>query len=363
MKAHSAISNGASGHTFPLRSSIIDIQLEARQRIFRLKNMPLKQAPLEVKNVPIQGARREYFEDARKNHVPRYLFRAYAYTSGGGPTISRNSVTEIVPPAFLQNGYPARHAAWEDSINTFYNMREGDIENMARKHYQGDTRNPPTGFSSWASSMLLALCYAQYLMKEGHAGGVHIAVMDTKQLDREVPVWHVPLSPRTRRPRDMSKVFDLLPELRKHFKMSFGHDLRASIFQSKSQRLDLKSLAIIRDIASLFGSLCLPVAVALINTRPRPWMEDNNEQQHLTDEDLGLILEGLGAPTIPTGLSKETWLVQGMVDTHIGQGMVDTHDFPDVRQWIKFLRVLVQYDAKARGRGETELESNAVPEK
>jgi hypothetical protein len=228
---------------------------------------------------------------------------------------------------------------------------------MVEGHYNGAT-SPLTGFSSWAASLHLVLFYAQSMVDSGHKG-IHVAVMDIKQLDELVLVWHVPQllgygaheylaygpirgKGYTAVPFDrMPEIFDVLPEIRTNDGNSFGDLVRERMFSDASKRLDVRNLPPIRTIASLFGHLFFPMAMALISLRPRPWMRRSRDGREPTDQDLLLILQGLGYPPLPEGLVEETWLQYRMVNTTEG-------DFPDVQQWIDFTRAMAKYGSKPR---------------
>jgi hypothetical protein len=171
-------------------------------------------------------------------------------------------------------------------VHSFWETPERDIRAMVEGHYNGAT-SPLTGFSSWAASLHLVLFYAQSMVDSGHKG-IHVAVMDIKQLDELVLVWHVPQllgygaheylaygpirgKGYTAVPFDhMTGIIDVFPEIRAKPGNQFGDLVRDRMFSRASKRLDVKDLPPIRTIASLFGDLFFPVAMALINLRPRP---------------------------------------------------------------------------------------------
>lgn len=287
--------------------------------------------------------------DKRKNHVPRYLFRAWSSVSGGGCATTVNSTTEIIPPAFVQG-----------SGHKFYEMKESEIKTMAQCHYNG-SHTPLSEFSSWAASLTLALCYAQVKVRRGEKD-VHVAMIDTLDLDpeNEVLVWHVPqlldnpmgnheylAHGRIRgrgykavrldelQKKGVDKVFSELSKTRDSDQ--FGYKVRSTLFgcctlgKMPSER-DLKQIKVVAD---LFDHMWLPVAVGLINIRPRPWWRPDNGTGDVSQEDLETIYRGLGEPIIPPEWSNEGWL--GRKD------MVNTDGFADVRQWIDLMRALAQY--------------------
>jgi hypothetical protein len=161
----------------------------------------------ESNNQPLSRKRKEHFQGKklqcmylrcivltdrnvtglRKNHVPRYLFRAWQGASGGGPASCLNTTAGIVPRLFM----PGSIAEHERNFPSFYRRQEIDLYRMASTHYDSKS-STMTGFSSWAASLHLTLCYARFLKVLCQSNTVHAAVMDTRNLEDEVLVWHAP---------------------------------------------------------------------------------------------------------------------------------------------------------------------------
>ncbi|KAF2112745.1 hypothetical protein BDV96DRAFT_648983 [Lophiotrema nucula] len=303
--------------------------------------------PLSNRNAPLTGRRKRHFEDLRKHHVPRYLFRTWSSTSGGGSKISINSETEIVPPAFVKG---AGHK--------FYEMDEDYIERMARNHYSG-LHEPLTEFSSWTASLHFAFIYAEWMYGEARRD-VHVAIIDTKQLDGEVLAWHCPHIMKTTGNHEFLvhgrisgkgyravKYKDILaaglkrivPELTKPFIWSDSTP-RTNIFLDPAKTVTDHEMESVQAVSALFGDLSFPVAVACLTLRPRPGLKRKRRYLgfsasiELTSNEMNVIMRGLSYPEIPDDLACERWLFPGMVDTR---------QFQDVRQWIAMLGALAKY--------------------
>jgi hypothetical protein len=301
----------------------------------------------------------------RKNNVPRYLFRMWSSASGGH--VSINTPTEIVPPAFNRKGSAPR----------FYSMPEDEARTMATNHYHGK-RAPLTGFSSWAASLHLVLCYADY--ERSGDRDAHIAIMDTQDLEGEVLVWHVPhllngvgeheyLAYGCIRGRGYKAVpynallgknlKELFPEVKTISSMDhFGHKLRAQMFAKDAMPISDTEFEITRRIASLFGPLFLPIATAILTLRPR-YSQDKHKiatRMRFFTSDTGSlinkapnswvskflieefdqgpnsvhsIMDGLRRPNMPPDLTSQAWLKR--------PDYINTYGFPDVQQWIILL--------------------------
>ncbi|ORY04770.1 hypothetical protein BCR34DRAFT_453291, partial [Clohesyomyces aquaticus] len=287
---------------------------------------------------PITGKRREEFEELRQNHVPRYLFRAWTPGSGGGERVSINTTTEIVPPAIRRN----RNL-------DLYSMTETELYNMTSGHIRGEPL-PITAFSSWGASLQLVLCYAQFL--EDRNGSAHIAIMDTQAVDG-VLAWHVPHLHKYEQPQVANHEFlvfghihgpgykaiplhnfpgwrTMIQDPKKKGRDWWGHHRRVVAFSKRAQRVTQEDLEIINSAAAKFEDLSMPVAIALLNIRPRPW-----RHRSPTQEEMDMILQGLHSITIPAEeLVQSQWL---------GPGMIDTKNFPDVQQHLDFLRAVAEY--------------------
>lgn len=114
--------------------------------------------------------------DLHRNCIPRYLFRTWHSQSGGGPSCTINDETKIVPHLFMS----------DPAAPDFYNLTEKIAKSRAKSHYYGSSRID-SGFSSWVASLHLVLCFARSLTDD--AGDVHVAVIDTQDLNEEVHVW------------------------------------------------------------------------------------------------------------------------------------------------------------------------------
>ncbi|KAF2249422.1 hypothetical protein BU26DRAFT_405716, partial [Trematosphaeria pertusa] len=189
---------------------------------------------------PIPGVFKDELEHLRKDHVPRYLFRAWSTRNGGGPDVSVNSLKEIVPPAFV------RHEG-----HKFYDMDENHIKIITEAHYHGWS-SPFTEFSSWSHSLALVIGFYK------HRKDTHIAVMDTQQLDDDVKVWHCP---------HLGKRFNNY-EFLVHGPIR-GRGYKAVPLEKLLQAGLEIDLEIVGNVASLFEHLRVPVAAALLTILPR----------------------------------------------------------------------------------------------
>ncbi|KAH7091591.1 hypothetical protein FB567DRAFT_519002 [Paraphoma chrysanthemicola] len=293
---------------------------------------------------PVTGARKELFEELRKNHVPRYLFRAWSRTSGGGPEQAINTTTSVVPHAFLS--HLSRES--DNTVRGFYEIPESELQYMAASHYQGG-RTEPSGFSSWASSLHLVLCYATSMKPENDP---HVAVMETHGLEDEVLVWHVPhlidrgndeylayghIKGDGYRAVSLSEMqrnglLTLLPELPTSRVLS--DEVRANMFTQAPWLIRDNECIIIRGIASLSGNISCPMAMALLSLRPREWLvwRTAGVSAEVRHEAVNEINRQLHIESVPKGLHQEAWLQAGMVNTN---------GFPDVTQWIDLLAMVV----------------------
>lgn len=119
---------------------------------------------------------------------------------------------------------------------------------------------------------------------------VHVAVMDTLDVEDEVLVWHAPhLVGRfgheylvfgrimgevyqAVRFSDLTRhgILNLLPEMA-NFIDPFGYDIRVAMFRELAVHIVPVDLDKIIVIGSLFGELAFPVITALACLRPRQW--------------------------------------------------------------------------------------------
>lgn len=257
--------------------------------------------------------------------------------------MSINNTTEIIPAAFISKKEDIK---WIED-HDFYKNTEYYNHEMATAHYYG-RKLPLTEFSSWAASLHLAICYAKNMLIK-NCSGVYVAIMDTKDLERDVKVWHVPhllnkpeamheyLAHGCIRGRgykavpyeliEKAKLEEVFPEVPKDLGDQFGIKLRGLMFAASQpiSSISSRELNIIGTITNLFDNLSLPVAAALINIRPRP---------DPAQKELEMIIKSLEDPDIPLIWAYETWL---------DVGMVNTIEFPDVKQWIDLLRALSHY--------------------
>jgi hypothetical protein len=180
----------------------------------------------------------------------------------------------------------------EQHLPCVYEIPEDALYHMASDHYS-TCFNVATGFSSWAASLHLVLCYAKYLNGKYKTDTAHVAVIDTDNLEDEVLVWHVPhllgyenheylAFGRTRgkgyravslADLDSHGLKKISPELERRIDGMFGDGLRRSMFAASAElvELDFSHLYIAMLIGSLFGNLAFPVATALACLRPRHW--------------------------------------------------------------------------------------------
>ncbi|KAH7081211.1 hypothetical protein BKA63DRAFT_503393 [Paraphoma chrysanthemicola] len=154
---------------------------------------------------------------------------------------------------------------------------------MASEHYDGREMEK-SGFSSWASSLHLVLCFAKSMKADNEP---HVAVMDTHKLEDEVLVWHVPhlidggnhaylayghikgyacraISLSDMQRNGLLTSFAELPE--SHHS---GTAVRINMFSLAPWPIGDNECIVICGIATLFGDLSFTVAIALLSLRPR----------------------------------------------------------------------------------------------
>lgn len=257
-----------------------------------------------------------------------------------------NSTSEIVPHRFMP---------YSDGEKTFYKLPEKRIESMARTHYEGDQRGL-TGFSPWAASLHLVLCYANSMRAEEKP---HIAVMDTQNVG-DVLVWHCqpllgrgneeylaygPIRGRGYRavPLEDLRLFGLYtlcPELRGAYRQDagfqFGVQWREKIFQDAPTAITDGQVKLAERIAICFGSLCPPVLMALLCLEPR--LQFDPATGIRTTGDIARRLRKTIEQAAP---SQYLMNLKTKQESWYFKGVVDTKDFPDVRQWITLFRTVV----------------------
>tara|TARA_R110002003_G_scaffold124_15_gene11323 strand:+ start:13982 stop:14791 length:810 start_codon:yes stop_codon:yes gene_type:complete len=221
----------------------------------------------------------------------------------------------------------------------------------------------PTEFSSWSASLHLVVVYANSMPI---ADDPHVAVIDTQQLERDgnVKVWQTShlfrfqaLSPHLTnaeflahgriagsgykavgfaalRQRGLySMVLGLEHFVPEPCDFQFGFRLREQTFGTAEKAIEDCDILTARHIATLFGELRVPVAVALLCLRPRPNIDVNPSMRA---DLIARLVNGLSITSLPDGFASEPWLCRGAVDTRCG--------FQDVEQWIELFRALSMYN-------------------
>jgi hypothetical protein len=198
--------------------------------------------------------------------------------------------------------------------------------------------------------------------------------MDTQNIESEVRVWHVPHltsgenheylaydvieGPGYRavelRQLELHWLLSIFPEPPKA--TGFGPGLRASMFRASAVAINGGDQAIAGAIASLFGNLALPVALALLHLPTRSplilnFVCDTQESLKHASDHVKELPENLCIKEIPPSLHMESWLEPGAVDTN---------NFPDVDQWISTLAQLSKLDAMVR---TTVIKAPKLPDK
>ncbi|KAI1485385.1 hypothetical protein F5X96DRAFT_690882 [Biscogniauxia mediterranea] len=122
-------------------------------------------------------------EDTSHRTLPRFLFRGFHPSSGGGIDPRLNSPDGIIPHAFLNLHPPTNFPLLPTNI---YDIP--DLHDVIRKHL-GD-RHACTPFSSWAANFMTAKSYTA----NGNSNGsdCYIAILDTDRLESHVRAYHVP---------------------------------------------------------------------------------------------------------------------------------------------------------------------------
>ncbi|KEQ66218.1 uncharacterized protein M437DRAFT_80715 [Aureobasidium melanogenum CBS 110374] len=119
-------------------------------------------------------ALRTKLKQASKN-VPKYLFRMWNAKSGGSPKL--NTTTAVTPLAF----------ACSKGHKSVYDMTRTEFIENTMSHLDGDI--VLTEFSSWSHSPYFAFYYAHQCRS---SGAVHVAIIDTEELAKSNPAFHVP---------------------------------------------------------------------------------------------------------------------------------------------------------------------------
>jgi hypothetical protein len=251
----------------------------------------------------------------------------------------------------------------------FYEIPESELLAMVEAHYMGKTR-PTSEFSSWTASLHLVLRYAERLNETHNA---HIAIIDTKDLDGDVLVWHVPHFMHARgvdeymahgriagldykavslKALKAEGLLEVFPEIAMKLHECYNHCcgwgmcVRKKMFTDVPRHLKTHELDHIIALAGLFGHLSLPVATALICIRPRPWVRlrrgiwkrllQGCKTTCSEDQTLSEVTRRFEGAGNSINLRKETWLRRDAVDT----GTCYEDDYPDIRQWIDLLRAI-----------------------
>ena len=268
-----------------------------------------------------------------RERVPRYLFRAFDESSGGGPERSIINATEIIPRGFM-NGR---------QVTGFYEKPEKQLHAMAHAHFLAD-QDVLTEFSSWAASLHTVLCYAYTCSLE--YGDVHVAVLDREKLDGEVRIWWVPhlLDPEEHRgeheylahgfirgpgyaavPFKNLMVGGLCPTVFPELSdwgtgkiPDFGDGLRYKMFNDELVGYYDYQTERIRHIGSLFGDLALPVMLALLTLRPRYLAQASvpvNDAPMAHSDFVDWLITALDIQTLEFDPGEEDWCQPGVVYT------------------------------------------------
>jgi hypothetical protein len=254
---------------------------------------------------------------------------------------------------------PRASSEAEQRLPCFYEIPEDALYHMARAQY-ATCFNVATGFSCWAASLHLVLCYARYLNGKYETDTVHVVVIDRRDLGDEVLVWHVPhllgygnheylafgrirgngyraVSLADLDSHGLEKIF---PELERKIDGLYGREVRRSMLSASAEpvELDFSHLYIAMLVGSLIGNLAFPVATALACPRPRPWRSWRRSERGKLGwedyrEDIITLAKKLDITSAPAGLSQEAWLVVGMVDTL---------NYTDVRQWVDLMTMITE---------------------
>ena len=238
----------------------------------------------------------------------------------------------------------------------FYSIPEDRLKEMAEDHYGGE-EDAKSGFSSWAASLHLVLCYASSMEASQHP---HIAVMDTRTTG--VLVWHCqnllgecdheylaygPIHGRGYRavPLEDLKVrglHTLCPELEGAYLeetvYQFGCQYRKERFGGVAAPITDDQVHIAERVALCFGSLFPPVFTAMLCLEPRS--EFHGSKGILFDDDLVKRVHRTIERAVPSNFIQDmnSWPLW------FWDGVVDTSGNPDVRQWITLFSTVMQLE-------------------
>ncbi|KAI4734590.1 hypothetical protein E4T50_14871 [Aureobasidium sp. EXF-12298] len=120
---------------------------------------------------------RTKLRQASKN-VPKYLFRMWDASSGGSSKL--NTTSTVTPLAF----------AFSHGHTSLYDMTRSELIINTSRHLVGGD-NFQTEFSSWSHSPYFAFYYAH--QRSQSSGTVHVAIIDTEELAKTYPAFHVPV--------------------------------------------------------------------------------------------------------------------------------------------------------------------------
>jgi len=301
-----------------------------------------------------------------RERVPRFLFRAFDESSGGGRERSIINATDSIPRGFM-NGR---------QVTGFYEKQEKELHAMVQAHFSAD-EDVLTEFSSWAASLHTVLCYAYTCSLEYE--DVHIAVIDREKLDGEVRIWWVPhlLDPGeyhgeheylahgcVRGPGYTAVPFKnlmvgelctaIFPELTgcEDGDLNFGDGLRDDMFTDGLVGYYDYQTERVRRIGMLFGDLALPVMLALLTLRPRYVAQASvpvNDAPMAQEDFVDWLITALDIQTLDFDPGEEDWCQPGVVYTR-EEG--DWKAYPDVEQRIRLLCMIVEWQSRQSAEEE-----------
>lgn len=240
----------------------------------------------------------------------------------------------------------------------FYELNENLLLALTRRHFEHEL-GVITGYSSWAASLHLVLCYAKSMDPSSEP---HIAVMDTQDLDSQVFVWQcvhllghgheeylawgyirgrgykaVPLSKLE--DHGLLEVFSELKDgsYRAGCTFEFGDHCRSVSFAKTPAPVAPSLYKAAENVARPFGNMFLPVFTALLCLQPRPGLSKNSSLDKADLHEVTGIGDVAGAASVLNSIRLDDWL---------RPDQVDTKGFPDVQQWITLLRALVQHQVQ-----------------
>ncbi|KAG9956582.1 hypothetical protein KCU61_g9704, partial [Aureobasidium melanogenum] len=133
---------------------------------------PIKSA--NEKPIKDDQALRTKLKQASKN-VPKYLFRTWHADSGGNRKL--NTTTAITPLAFASS----------KDHNSVYDMTRSEFTKNTMSHLGGAM--VLTEFPSWFHSPYFAFYYTH---RRKSSDSVHVAIIDTEEMAKPNPAFHVP---------------------------------------------------------------------------------------------------------------------------------------------------------------------------